>query len=104
MLASGRTFQIGEPRQKLWSMASGQSTIGALEEIADFLASGPSPEAFLQFRPSRQTQDRADELLERLKEGSLSAAERGELDQYEQAERLMRLVKARIHARKARPT
>jgi hypothetical protein len=83
-------------------MASIPGTLGALEEIADFLASGPSPEELLQFRPSPQTQARAEELLAKLKDGCLSAEERGELDQFEQAERLMRLVKARIQAGKAR--
>jgi hypothetical protein len=83
-------------------MASTRTTLGALEEIADFLASGPSPEELLQFRPSSQTQARAEELLDGLKDGCLSAEERRELDQFEQAERLMRLVKARIQAGKAR--
>ena len=83
-------------------MASIPGTLGALEEVADFLARGPSPEELLRFRPSPQTQARAEELLAKLKDGCLSAEERGELDQFEQAERLMRLVKARIHARKAR--
>jgi hypothetical protein len=83
-------------------MASIPSTFGAIGEIADFLASGPSPEELLQFRPSLQTQARAEELLEKLKQGCLSADERAELDQFEQVERLMRFVKARIQAAKAR--
>ena len=72
------------------------------KEIAEFLASGPSPEQLLQFRPSPHTQARAQELLDKLKDGCLSADERRELDQFEHAERLVRLVKARIHARAAR--
>lgn len=83
-------------------MASIHSPAGALEEIADFLASGPSPDELLEFRPSTQTQARAEELLDKLKEGNLSSEERRELDQFEQAERLVRLVKARIRARKRR--
>jgi hypothetical protein len=46
-------------------MASTSSTLGAIEEIADFLASGPSPDELLQFRPSPRTQARAEELLEK---------------------------------------
>jgi hypothetical protein len=84
-------------------MASTQSTLGAIEEIADFLASGPSPAEMLQFRPSLQTQSRAAELLDKLKDGILSAEERRELDQFEQVERLMRFVKARIRAAAQRP-
>jgi hypothetical protein len=82
-------------------MASTRSNLGAIEEIADFLASGPSPEELLKFRPSPQTQAWAEELLGKLKDGCLSAEERGELDQFEQLERLMRFVKARIQAAKA---
>lgn len=83
-------------------MASTRSTPDALEEIANFLACGPSREELLSFRPSAQTQARAEELLEKLKDGRLSTEERGELDRFDQAERLMRLVKARIQAGKAR--
>jgi hypothetical protein len=83
-------------------MAVTQTSMGALEEIADFLASGPSPDELLRFRPSPQLQARAQELLEKLKDGRASAEERRELDQFEHAERLMRLTKAQIHARKAR--
>jgi hypothetical protein len=82
-------------------MAITQASVGALEEIADFLASGPPPDAMLRFRPSLQLQAQAQELLEKLKDGRLSGEERRELDQFEFAERLMRLTKARIHARKA---
>ena len=83
-------------------MASLPSAPGAFEEIADLLASGPSPDELLQYRPSSETQARAEELLEKLKDGCLSADERADLDQFEQVERLMRFVKARIQAAKAR--
>jgi hypothetical protein len=81
-------------------MASMPSTLGAVEEIADFLASGPSLEEMLQFRPSPQAQAHAEELLAKLKDGTLSPDERAELDQFEQVERLMRFVKARIRVAK----
>jgi len=50
-----------------------QSILGTIEEIADFLASCPAPDELLRFRPSPQTQTRAEELLEKLKDGCLSA-------------------------------
>jgi len=84
-------------------MATLQGTVSALEEIADFLASGPSSAELLQFHPSPQLQARAQELLEKLKDGCISTEERRELDQFEHAERLVRLTKARIHARRASP-
>ena len=80
------------------------STLGPVEEIADFLASCPAPDELLRFRPSPETQARAEELLEKLKDGCLSTEERTELDQFEQAERRMRLVKAQVQAGKARRT
>jgi hypothetical protein len=83
-------------------MATSPGTFGALEEIADFLASGPSPDDLLQFAPSQPIQARAQELLAKSKDGDVSAEERRELEQFEQAERLMRLVKARIRAGQAR--
>jgi hypothetical protein len=82
-------------------MATTESSTGVLGEIAEFLASGPSSDELLRFRPSPQFQARADELLQKLKDGSLSGEERRELDQFEYAEPLMRLTKARIHARRA---
>jgi len=66
------------------------------DEIATLFASAPSPEDILQFRPSQASLDRAGQLLELNRENALDDASRAELDQLEQAELLMRLVKARI--------
>ena len=67
-----------------------------IDELADFLATGPSPRDLLRFRPSAATQRRARALLARLKDDRLADDERLELDQFVQAELLMRSVKARI--------
>jgi hypothetical protein len=83
-------------------MSVTESAAGPLAEVADFLASGPSPDDFLRFRPSPQLQARAQALLEKRKNGRLSDDEQRELDQFEHAERLLRLTKARIHAQRAR--
>jgi hypothetical protein len=40
-------------------------------EILDFLSSTPTPEAILAFRPSRELQARASELLEKNQAGNL---------------------------------
>ena len=68
------------------------------EEIATLFASAPSPKAILEFRPSQGSIDRANELLELNRANNLDDASRAELDQFKQAELLMRLVKARIRA------
>lgn len=68
------------------------------EEIAALFASAPSASEILAFRPSEQTKKRALELLELNRSGGLDGQLTSELDQYEQAELLMRLVKARIRS------
>lgn len=78
-----------------------QSPMLILNEIAEFLASAPTRQQFLKFRPSKQVQERIGDLLLRQNAGELSPEERRELDQFAQVEVLMRLVKAKIVASKA---
>lgn len=80
-------------------MSTVQTPRRLVDEIADFLASGPSREQLLSFRPSEAVQQHARELLTKSNQGTLSAEEERELGQLEQAELLMRLVKSRIHSR-----
>jgi hypothetical protein len=75
-----------------------------LEEIAEFLASSPTREQLLNFHPSEEVQQRAGELLAKLKNGRLTEEEQQELDQFVHIERLMGLVKATLHAKKVSPS
>ncbi len=68
---------------------------GLYNEIIEFLASGPSPQDIIAFRPSKEAQARVTELLEKSRAGTLTPAEQAELDQYEELDYLMTLVKAR---------
>ena len=77
------------------------TTPSLLCEVADFFASSPSQRAILEFRPSPATVERAGQLLELNRSGTLDDAERRELDQLEMVESLMRLVKARVRAGQA---
>jgi len=79
-------------------MSTAQAPSGLFEEIAAFFASAPSAEAIANFRPSRASVERASELLELNRKDMLDTAAQEELKQYEQAELLMRLVKARIRS------
>ena len=79
-------------------MSSVGSPSQIFNEIATLFASAPSSQTILDFRPSKQTIDRAAELLELNRQGRLSDELTMELEQFEQAELLMRLVKARIRA------
>lgn len=76
-------------------MATVPTSSSLFVELATLFAGAPTPEMILEFRPSPSSIDRANRLLEMSRNNSLDEDARQEL---EQAERLMRLVKARIHA------
>jgi hypothetical protein len=67
-------------------------------EVADFLASSPSPEAMLAYRPSRKAQERLTRLRAKSKAGRLTEDEEHELNQYDHIEMLIQMVKARLRA------
>ncbi len=71
-----------------------------LEEVADFLASCPSPEEILAFRPSQKATARLAALLTRAKAGALLAEEQWEIDQFEHIEMLMQSIKAKLRSEK----
>lgn len=68
------------------------------QEIYYFLASSPSTEQILAFRPSEAAQARLGELLQASKEGRLSSEEQRELDEFEQVEHFVRMLK--LYARR----
>jgi hypothetical protein len=82
-------------------MANRRAATWLVDDVADFLASGPSREELLAYRPSRQAQERFHALLDRSKQGSLSDEEEWELNQFEHLEMLMQAVKARLRARRS---
>lgn len=64
-------------------------------EILDFLASTPTPEAIIAFRPSDELQVKASQLLDKNRDGDLSANERAELDEFQRMNHFMTMLKAR---------
>ncbi len=68
-------------------------------EVIEFLASGPTPQEIVEFRPSAEGQDRVTELLDKNQDGALTSAEEAELDEYERLDYLMTVVKARARQR-----
>lgn len=70
-----------------------------LDDIAKLLTSGTPPADILSYRPPRSVERRARQLLLRSNAGELSPEEERELSQFEYAESLMRLVKARLRRR-----
>jgi hypothetical protein len=81
-------------------MAVKRRTNWLIEEVANFLASCPTREQLLSYHPSVSIQERARELLEKSKSGRITADDQWELDQFEHAEMLMQLIKARVRATK----
>lgn len=79
-------------------MESNQSPPSIFAEIAELFASCPQPNEILSFRPSESSARRAEELLQLNRKDQLSEADRRELEHFEAAELLMRLVKARVRA------
>jgi hypothetical protein len=54
--------------------------------ILEFLASNPSPEAIVNFKPSSRVQERIRELPEKNRTEQLTPTESAELDEYERIE------------------
>jgi hypothetical protein len=89
------------PKALNWrsSMSTTEAASKVFEEIAQLFGSGPTDEQILNFRPSADVVQRASQLLSLNRTGQMDNDLKHELDQYEQAELLMRMVKAQIRAR-----
>ena len=75
------------------------TTIQGYGEVIEFLASGPTPQALVEYHPSPKVQERVSELLEKNRANSLTTLEQSELAQYESLDLFMTLVKARARQR-----
>ena len=64
-------------------------------EIVDFIAAGTTPEAVMDFHPSREAQQRLAVLIDREKAGTVSPEEKAELDHFMDLEHILRMAKAR---------
>jgi hypothetical protein len=67
-----------------------------IEEVADFLARGPSADEIANYRISEQTQERVRKLMDKNEEGTLSPDEATELDEITMLDHLFTLVRARL--------
>ena len=68
-------------------------TLRPIDEVIDFITSFPAPEKVLAYRPSHTLQERADFLVEKRKESTLSEEETKELDSFLLIEHIMRMAK-----------
>ncbi len=77
-----------------------QADLGAIyDEVADFLASAPTPEQIVAFRLSDNSERFISTLLEANRTRGLTPAERSALDDYARIERLMQAIKVRAFAK-----
>jgi hypothetical protein len=63
--------------------------------ILSFIASGPTPEQLMAFRPTPEMQERLEALLEKSRSDTLTDLERQELEEYERIEHVVIMLKAR---------
>ena len=72
-----------------------------LDEITDFLASSPAPQAIIDFQPSKALTHRALELLQANRENRLTPEDRAEMDEFMRMEHFMTLLKAKARLKLA---
>ena len=66
-----------------------------LEDAAHVLSKAIDPKKLTSLRASKSTSQRVESLVQKLKDGEITKAERAELDQYQMLNHIMSLVKAR---------
>ncbi len=71
------------------------------EQVLEFLASGPSVEEIVAYRPPRAAQARFSRLLAANREHTLNPQEEEELDHYIDMDRMLSLLKAKASNRLA---
>ena len=70
-------------------------------EIIDFLASTPTPEDIIAFKPSDMLEQRLSDLLERNRQDALTAEGRAELDEFLRMNHFMNMLKIRAREKLA---
>ena len=65
------------------------------EDAAQVLSEAIDPKKLTSLRASKATSQRVERLVQKLKEGEITKAERAELEQYQMLNHIMSLVKAR---------
>ncbi|WP_373481016.1 hypothetical protein [Geminocystis sp.] len=93
---SEQLLQIGDQLPELLALSLQQPLLPAkiYHYILDFLASKPTTEQIVAFRPTAQMQERLNSVLTRSKTGELTSTEKQELDEYERIEHLIIMLKA----------
>src|SRR5438552_13196632 len=82
-------------------MAQDRIRTTIIQELADLFSSQPSRQHLLDFRPSRSLQKRARNLLLKQNNGEATCRDQHELDEFEFAEILVRLIKADLRTQRS---
>ena len=69
----------------------------AAQEVAQLIASHPTPEQIIAFHPSPEAAERAYALIYAEREDTITNEERAELESYTMLENLMELAKIEAH-------
>lgn len=93
---SEQLAQIGDRLPELLALSLQQPALPAhiYRYILNFLASNPTPQQIADFRPTSEMHERLRTLLLREQVGEITTAERLELDEYDQIEHLIIMIKA----------
>ena len=67
-----------------------------LDEITDFLASIPTAEQIIAFKPSELLNQRLHDLLDHAGEGTLTDGEQQELNEYLRVSHLLKMLKGKV--------
>jgi len=69
-------------------------------QVVSFFAQGPRPSEIVAFKPSESALERMRELLERNRKGTLTPSEEAEMDEIEEIDAMVSLIKAeaRLHS------
>lgn len=93
---SNQLAQIGARLSVLVALSLQQPALPAhiYRYILNFLATNPTPQEIAAFSPTPEMQQRLRTLLLRERDGELTTGKRFELDEYEQIEHLVIMLKA----------
>lgn len=88
--------QVGDRLSELVTLSLKQPAVPAqiYQSVLSFIISNPTAEEIAAFQPSLEMQERLKLLLNRAKQGELTAQESMELDEYERIEHLVIMLKA----------
>jgi hypothetical protein len=87
----------------VWSlpMSGAPAAETLLDEITDFLASIPTADQIVAFKPSEGLNDRLHELLDRAGEGELMESEQKELDEFLRINHMLKMLKGKVRLKLA---